>query len=613
VDPDMPHPMLTARGASQQYAFSQTIPGKYDVPDFTWTLAGTFPGRAQSSRAMNVVQWPYGLKQDVNLSDGESVVLAAGVATDRDGPGNTQSRAFELAGPADLKRFEAEKATHVKAWDAFWSASAIELEDKELEALWYRSMFGFACHLKPGAQAPGLNANIPIYDYSGWNGFYTWNHNVEKWYFPALAVNHAEWYEVFADLIDQHIPVFEHLAKTIFGLDGVYVDLMTAPFAPPQRAKTHSVNGRALAHTGWLSSMLFSHYEYTGDRQWLAKRAYPYIKKAAEFYSNYLDKYQKEDGDIYPSMLLEDTSRWSPGFARSRNVVTDLVMFKKAFEIAAASSEILGVDQDLRKRWGGNVKRVPAIEYGWQDGQGWYAIYKDWKEAWPDFDAYLKHVRESRWGCSGWIVFPGEFLNGDEEGGLAAAVRDVLRRTDLLHLPAQTRSLGTFHGEANFLPFMRLGLMEKYDDLRTLLLQHQFDSGQFSPYAIGGNEYVRVGHTDSWRIVENQYMPILGIAEMLLQSQGGVIRLFPYWPKGKAASFQTLRARGGFVVSGDWKPGGSTRATITSLSGRPCRIRWTETGRPSVSEGGQTVPYKVDGRDIIFDTKAGVSYELRSK
>jgi len=36
----------------------------------------------------------------------------------------------------------------------FWSASAIELEDKELEALWYRSMFGFACHLKPGAQAP---------------------------------------------------------------------------------------------------------------------------------------------------------------------------------------------------------------------------------------------------------------------------------------------------------------------------------------------------------------------------------------------------------------------------------------------------------------------------
>ncbi len=103
--------------------------------------------------------------------------------------------------------------------------------------------------------------------------------------------------EVFADLVEQHIPVFEHLAKTIFDLDGVYVDLMTAPFAPPNRAKTHSIYGRALAHTGWVAKMLFDYYDYTGDTKWLARRAYPFIKKAAIFYSNYLDKYQKKDGD----------------------------------------------------------------------------------------------------------------------------------------------------------------------------------------------------------------------------------------------------------------------------------------------------------------------------
>ncbi len=610
TDPGMPHPVVCKGPGDNTWAVSQTIPAQYGVPDFSWHMAAVFPERSMGGRPARVIEWPYALQQNMTLDDGESVILAVGVATNRDGAGDSMERAFRLAGEADPGRFAEELVSHEEAWKSFWSASAIAMEDKELEGLWYRALFGFACHLRPGAQAPGLNANIPIYDHSAWNGFYTWNHNVEKWYFPALPVNHPEWYEVFADLIEQHIPVFEHIAKVTFGLDGVYCDLMTAPFAPPERAKTHSINGRALAHTGWLAAMLYQHYEFTGDAGWLRNRAYPYLKKAAEFYSNYLDKYQKTDGDIYPSMLLEDTHRWSRDFLRSRNVLTDLVMFKKAFEAAAAASEVLGVDSYLRERWRENIKRVPPVDYGWKDDRGWFAIYKDWDVAWPDFDEYLEHLRHSRWGCSGWLVFPGEHIQGDEEGGLAAAVRDVLRPTDLLNLPDVTRQLGTFHGEANFLPFIRMGMWEKFGALRELLLRHRFAGGQFSPYATGEGVYIRAAHTASWRIVENQYFPILGIAEMLLQSQGGVIRLFPFWPENKSASFRGMRARGGFIVSAEYISPGKFEAAIYSLCGNTCRLRLRGEGKPSITHNDQTVEYILDGRDIVFETKSGTKYNV---
>jgi hypothetical protein len=295
----------------------------------------------------------------------------------------------DLAGDAGGDRFEAELRTHTAAWAAFWDAAAIRLEDAALEALWYRGLYGFACHLRPGAQAPGLNANIPITDRSAHGGKYTWNHNVQKWYFPALPANHPEWYDVLADLIAEQTPTFRHLARTLFGLDGVYCDLSGRPRPVAHRATTHPVVGRALCHTGWLAAMLYQHFEFTGDAAWLRDRAYPYLREAARFYAGYLDKYQGEDLVIYPSMRLEDgwTDRghgaWGEDFLGNRNVATDLVMIRKAFEAAIAAAEILEVDAEARARWARCLARVPEIDYGWRDGKGWYAICEDWERAGP--------------------------------------------------------------------------------------------------------------------------------------------------------------------------------------------------------------------------------------
>jgi ribosome-associated protein len=45
------------------------------------------------------------------------------------------------------------------------------------------------------------------------------------------------------------------------------------------------------------------------------------------------------------------------------------------------------------------------------------------------------------------------------------------------------------------------------------------------------------------------------INEMLLQSHDGVLRLFPVWPRDRAAQFGNLRARGAFLVSSQFREG----------------------------------------------------------
>ena len=106
---------------------------------------------------------------------------------------------------------------------------------------------------------------------------------------------------------------------------------------------------------------------------------------------------------------------------------------------------------------------------------------------------------------------------------------------------------------------------------------------------------------------------------MLLQSRDGTIRVFPVWVKGKDASFTNLRARGAFLVSGEYRGGAVTQIDITSEAGGECTVANPWEGKACevvcVSGGNPEKPQKVDSRTaggaITFNTVKGSRYRVR--
>ena len=617
ADAAMPLPCVRHESGSIS-TISQTIPGGFGIAPFNWCLAAAFPQEDSGMDVGEVEHLAWRLRQYCALKPGGKTRLCVGIATDRDGTGSPEERAIRLA--QCREGFPALFEEHCRSWEAFWESSNIQIsEDEELESVWYRNHFGFGCALRRNMTPLGSGGNVAVHDFIPWHGDCHMNHNFQKWYCTALATNHPEWIEVYADFIEEKLPIFEYQAKLIFGLEGAYCDLSYLPIMNPKTCNVNNLMGRALAVTGWVGQPLWKHWEYLRDKQWLQRRAYPYLRKAAEFYYNYLEKYSDETGGIWPSIRLEEPG-WKKDFIGNRNVITDLCMFKKAFDWAIEASEILETDEDWREKWRKARSRIPEIRHGFNaNGEGWVALDRDWPDVEPRRRA--DEARYSRWGGGGWIVYPGEYVPGDGEDSLTLALRDMLRRTDLTdpfvsQISGENMYPGVpiIHSISSLVPSIRLGIQEHFDQIRQVLLSHRLTYGQCSSYILADGTIPKEVNSRSgylwydWRSVENKYAGVLSITEMLLQSHDGVIRVFPFFDQKYDVTFQNFRAVGGFLVSAR-RNHKEMQILLSSDSGLDAHIKW-KGECPQVYCDDKPVPFLYQDGMLTFNTVQGKTYKV---
>lgn len=133
-----------------------------------------------------------------------------------------------------------------------------------------------------------------------------------------------------------------------------------------------------------------------------------------------------------------------------------------------------------------------------------------------------------------------------------------------------------------------------------------------NPANIGG-VYQNLFDTHPPFQIDGNFGATSGIAEMLLQSQGGYIELLPAIPDDWAnGTFEGLKARGNFEIDAEWKNGVLVTSELTSNSGKECVIKYPDAKNLIVkSKNGDTVAKKViDNDKISFITTAGAVYEI---
>jgi hypothetical protein len=100
------------------------------------------------------------------------------------------------------------------------------------------------------------------------------------------------------------------------------------------------------------------------------------------------------------------------------------------------------------------------------------------------------------------------------------------------------------------------------------------------------------------------------INEMLVQGHQGMLRLFPVWPRDRAASFVRLRTPGAFLVSAELREGQVGSVVVESERGRRCRLVNPWPGRKVVLKREGQADVELGGERLEWATKAGERAEL---
>jgi alpha-L-fucosidase 2 len=375
-----------------------------------------------------------------------------------------------------------------------------------------------------------------------WGSKYTTNINVEMNYWPAELLNLSPMHEPLFRMIDELSQTGNGTAKEYYNAPGWVLHHNTDLWrgTSPINASNHGI---WVSGSGWLSHHLWEHYLFTLDKNFLKSRAYPIMKRSAQFYNSYLVKDSKTGWLISGPSNSPEQGGLVMGPSMDHQIIRSL--FKAVIDV----SEILGIDKAFRDTLQQKLSQIAP------DQIGKYGQLQEWLKDVDDTSNKHRHVSHL------WAVYPGNEINWDETPDLMKAARQsLIYRGDA----ATGWSLG-----------WKLNLWARFKDG-----DHAYKLLQMllSPAEKGGaGSYHNLFDAHPPFQIDGNFGGAAGIGEMFVQSHTKYIDLLPALPSALSnGEVKGICARGGFQLYLKWSGGILLSVDVLSLAGGECLLRYKD-------------------------------------
>ena len=255
-----------------------------------------------------------------------------------------------------------------------------------------------------------------------WKSNYTVNINTEMNYWHTLMCGLADFHYPVIDLVEKISDTGRITAKEYYGADGYVchhnIDLWGNTVAVGGMDDEHIEGNSNFSFwsgaAGWLCRNVFEYYEYTLDKEFLQKTAYPLMKGAAEFYLSIL-RPVGERMAISPATSPENQyvvdgeyhalGRWT---TMMQSIVADL------FANCIKSCDILGIDEEWKQKLKTVLPKLKPFEIA-SDGR-----LLEWDREVEERDKEHRHVSHL------YGLYPADMITTDNAPELVAACKKSL-------------------------------------------------------------------------------------------------------------------------------------------------------------------------------------------